>query len=166
MFTLDRTADGAAISTLTEPKDKPTIVLMIPQFDQRGNLPPGIYNATLKEIENRFSSTPHRKRLFKGLVRLLENLKTAGCTTLYLDGSFVTEKEEPGDYDCLWDPTDVTDKLDMDLLKPLEDRKSKYLGDIFVYLPEQRGFPYLEYFQKDEDDNPKGIIKIDLRQPL
>jgi len=33
-------------------------------------------------------------------------------------------------------------------------------------MPERGGFPYLEYFQKDLDDNPKGIIKIDLRKPL
>jgi hypothetical protein len=139
---------------------------MIPSFDQRGNLPPGIHTATLKEVERKFASTEHRKHLFWGLERLLENLKAAGCSTFYLDGSFITKKEEPGDYDCIWYPTGVTAALDKDLLKSLEDRKAKYFGDIFVYIPEHGGFPHLEYFQKDQDDNPKGIIKIDLRKPL
>ncbi|MCC7528858.1 MAG: hypothetical protein IT342_10065 [Candidatus Melainabacteria bacterium] len=139
---------------------------MIPQFDKRGNLPPGIYAATLKEIEHKVASTVNRMRLFSGLKRLLENLKAAGCTTFYLDGSFITDKEEPNDYDCTWDPTGVTAAIDQDILKPLELRKAKYLGDIFVYTPEHGGFPYLEYFQRDQDDNSKGIIKIDLRKPL
>ncbi len=139
---------------------------MIPAFDPRGNLPPGIHAASLREIERSFALTEHRKHLFGGLKRLLENLKSAGCTTFYLDGSFISNKEEPGDYDCTWDPTGVTTALDEDLLKSLEVRKAKYFGDIFVYMPEHGGFPYLEYFQKDSDDNPKGIIKIDLRKPL
>jgi hypothetical protein len=120
----------------------------------------------LKEIELRFASTAHRKHLFGGLKRLLENLKAAGCSTLYLNGSFITDKEEPRDYDCIWDPSGVTAVLDKDILKSLEERKAKYLGDIFVHMPEHGGFPYLEYFQRDQDDNPKGIIKIDLRKPL
>jgi hypothetical protein len=88
---------------------------MIPPFDKRGNLPPGIHTATLKEIERTFASTEHREYLFRGLKRLLENLKAAGCSTLYLDGSFITKKEEPGDYECTWDPTGVTAALDEDL---------------------------------------------------
>jgi len=139
---------------------------MIPAFDKRGNLPQGIYTATLKEVERKFAYTVHRRYLFGGLKRLLENLKAARCTTFYLDGSFITKKEKPSDYDCTWDPTGVTDLLDKDLLKSLEVRKDKYLGDIFVYMPEHGGFPYLEYFQRDKDDNPKGIIKIDLGKPL
>jgi hypothetical protein len=152
--------------SLTEYQDKTILVLMIPPFDKHGNLPPGIHDATLKEIERRFASGPHRKRLFEGLRCLLENLKSAGCATLYLDGSFITEKELPEDYDCTWDPSGVTAALDKDILKSLEERKAKYLGDIFAYMPEQGGFPYLDYFQKDINDNTKGIIKIDLRKPL
>ncbi|MBK9279885.1 MAG: hypothetical protein IPM93_17120 [Candidatus Obscuribacter sp.] len=63
-------------------------------------------------------------------------------------------------------PTGVGQALDPDLLKPLDTRKAKYFGDILVYMPEYGGLPYLEYFQRDIDDNPKGIIKIDLRKPL
>src|SRR5437899_2707285 len=120
---------------------------MMPPFDKRGNLPPGIHTATFKEIERKFASTEHRKHLFSGLKRLLKNLKEVGCTTFYLDGSFITKEERPGDYDCTWDPTGVTAALDKDLLKSSEVRNAKYLGDIFVYMPEHGGFPYLEYFQ-------------------
>ena len=33
----------------------------------------------------------------------LEVLHRAGCSKVYIDGSFVTVKLEPGDYDACWD---------------------------------------------------------------
>lgn len=134
---------------------------------KNGNLPPGMHRASLDEVRRRFAITPHRLELFEGLKRLAIHLKDAGCQTLYLDGSFVTNKEQPGDYDAIWDPVGVTNKIDLDLLSrnKIEERKKKYLGDVFVHIPELNGFPHLEHFQKDrDDDSAKGIIKVDLRQ--
>ena len=37
-----------------------------------------------------------------GLRAALENLKGAGCRTIYLNGSFVTSKDLPNDYDACW----------------------------------------------------------------
>jgi len=34
---------------------------------------------------------------------VLGALTKAGCRRVYLDGSFVTSKPEPGDYDACWD---------------------------------------------------------------
>ena len=38
-----------------------------------------------------------------GLRAALESLKSAGCRTVYLNGSFVTSKEAPNDFDACWD---------------------------------------------------------------
>ncbi len=38
-----------------------------------------------------------------GLGAAMENLKTAGCRTVYLDGSFVTSKDIPDDYNACWE---------------------------------------------------------------
>ena len=38
---------------------------------------------------------------------MLENLKAAGCRTVYVDGSFVTSKELPNDYDACWEEAGV-----------------------------------------------------------
>jgi hypothetical protein len=143
--------------------------LQIPPFMENGNLPPGIHVASLGDIERRFTQTPHRKSLFDGLVRLAIHLKEAGCKTLYLDGSYVTRKETPADYDAVWDPTGVSAKIDPDLLRrnKLPERKQRYLGDVFVHVPEFGGFDHLKEFQLDKGDrSPKGIIKIDLRKPI
>lgn len=140
---------------------------MIPPFDQNGNLPPGVYPATLAEIETRFAVTQHRKRLFSGLKAAAENLKTANCQTLYLNGSFITSKEEPGDYDACWEPLGVDQKVDPVLLTDRATRKAKYLGDIYPRIPElTEGLDHFKSWQVDRDDNIKGIIIIDLREPL
>ena len=39
----------------------------------------------------------------------LTNLSSAGCRLVYLDGSFVTRKERPGDIDACWDVQYVDD---------------------------------------------------------
>ena len=42
-----------------------------------------------------------------GLMAALENLKGAGCQTVYLNGSFVTSKGIPNDYDACWEEAGV-----------------------------------------------------------
>ena len=50
-----------------------------------------------------------------GLRAALEDLKNAGCRTAYVDGSFVTIKAIPNDYDACWDE----DGVDPVLLDPV-----------------------------------------------
>ncbi len=38
-----------------------------------------------------------------GLRSALESLEGAGCRTAYVDGSFVTAKELPNDFDACWE---------------------------------------------------------------
>jgi hypothetical protein len=76
---------------------------MIPGFSRAGSLPAGIYWATRQEIESRFGFSDRRTRLLAGLKSALGALHAAGCRKVYIDGSFVTMKHEPGDYDACWD---------------------------------------------------------------
>ena len=50
-----------------------------------------------------FGGTAHRAELLAGLLDALHDLQRAGCRLAYLDGSFVTDKDAPGDYDLCWD---------------------------------------------------------------
>src|SRR5258708_6051261 len=88
---------------------------MIPSFVNArgvpyGILPPGIHRADLEEVAKRFARTDHRAWLFEGVIAVAEALRSAGCMRMYLDGSFVTAKERPNDYDGCWDPTRVNPK--------------------------------------------------------
>ncbi|MEJ0099375.1 MAG: hypothetical protein WDO12_06385 [Pseudomonadota bacterium] len=80
---------------------------MIPPFDVSGLLPPGVHQAQWAEIVQRFGQNAVRQWLLHGLKRALDALKAAGCTDAYLDGSFVTAKAAPGDYDLCWSVTGV-----------------------------------------------------------
>jgi hypothetical protein len=48
---------------------------MIPQLTATGELPPGIHETTLDEVEAVFAKTLKRCVLFEGLKHALENLK-------------------------------------------------------------------------------------------
>lgn len=104
-----------------------------------------------------------------GLRLALENLKAASCRTAYLNGSFVTSKEIPNDYDACWDETGVDpEALDPVLLTFDPGRatqKAKYMGELFPasIIADTRGLSFFEFFQTDKDTGqPKGIIAIDL----
>jgi hypothetical protein len=116
---------------------------MIPPFDKRGNLPPGIHRATWKEINRRFGGNLHREALLSGLYSALENLQNAGCETVYIDGSFVTTKEKPSDFDGCWDidnvSLDLLDPVLMDFTKRQAAQKKKYRGELFPNLPVVKG---------------------------
>jgi hypothetical protein len=141
---------------------------MIPAFDEEsGYLPPGVHRATLVEIEKRYSTTPSRKRLFAGFMRLARELQAAGCATVYLDGSFITNKLDPGDYDAVWEYQGMDNRIDGVLRDGTTAQiKRKYLGDIFCRMPEILGKDHVEFFQSDRTGVPKGIIRVDLRKAL
>ena len=84
---------------------------MIPQFDADGLLPPGIHQATWDEVAGTFGNTPWRRRLLDGLEMAIDDLRQAGCRTVYIDGSFVTDKEVPNDFDACWDEEGVAPEL-------------------------------------------------------
>jgi hypothetical protein len=131
-------------------------------------LPPGVHDATMLEIEARFATTPHRRRLFDGFVRVSDALRYAGCSTLYLDGSFVTAKPHPSDFDGCWEVAGVDPgKLDPVLLDFNDKRraqKAKFLGEMFIAeLPNTPGATFLEFFQVEKSSGqPKGILRVQL----
>ena len=88
---------------------------MIPAFDPTtGALPPGDHRATLEEIGSRFGFTPRRRWLLKGLRAAVKAFWLAGIEEIFIDGSFCTEKPDPGDVDGYWvEPDDdVYDRID------------------------------------------------------
>ncbi|WP_236739270.1 DUF6932 family protein [[Phormidium ambiguum] IAM M-71] len=143
---------------------------VIPEFDENGNLPPGVHFCEWEEFVERFGTNDLRLRLMRGLRMAMEQLKAAGCRTIYIDGSFVTIKPDPGDFDACWDREDV----DYDYLRQNAPRllnhldraaqKSKYKGEIFRSDQSvgDYGLTSIEFFQRDRKLNPKGIIAIDL----
>jgi hypothetical protein len=146
---------------------------VIPAFDEAtGNLPPGIHDASWEEIIDRFGHNATRRKQLQGLKRALDELASAGCSTVYLDGSFVTAKETPGDFDACWEADGVNaEALHPSLLKlrpPRTAQKRRYQGELVIAdtLAEPFGSVFLESFQRDRDTGAaKGIVRIDLEEP-
>ena len=137
---------------------------MLPALTPSGCLPPGIHAATWAELCSPFGGAGRRAQLLGGLQHAAINLRDAGARDIWLDGSFVTDKEEPGDYDGVWDPrqTDLS-KVDPifidfnDLQTGRAKQKAKYRGELFPHLES------IDFFQKDRNGDPKGIVLLDLR---
>lgn len=51
---------------------------MLPDFDDSGNLPPGVDNVTWDEIVERFGWTSRRRELLDGFKAALEPLRETG----------------------------------------------------------------------------------------
>jgi hypothetical protein len=95
-------------------------------------------------------------------------LQKAGCETVYLDGSFVTSKDNPGDFDGCWDIDSVSlellDPVLMDFSNKQAERKKKFGGELFPNLPDDSP-AFMDLFQSDKSSGEaKGIVAIDLRE--
>lgn len=141
---------------------------MLPEVDPAtGYLPPGVHDAPWACIPPRFGGNPHRAELLGGLLRALLNLAGAGCREVLLDGSFVSERALPNDYDAAWETSGVDPyRLDPVLLDFSNGRaamKAKYLGELFPASAfATAGVCYRDFFQKDRNGVPKGVLLVDL----
>jgi hypothetical protein len=145
---------------------------MIPALDADGNLPPGIHSVSWPELEAHCGQNPHRRRLLSGLRRAAQLLKSVGCKMLYVDGSFVTNKNVPSDFDGCWDRRGM-DLLGLQSADPVlltfanrrAAQKAKYFGELFPAdsMEGASGLTFFNFFQRDKDTGrQKGILALDL----
>lgn len=143
--------------------------MTIPPFSDSGNLPEGIHDASWDEIVDRFGTNVRRRTLLEGLRRALDGLRQAGCQRAYLDGSFVTSKEAPGDFDACWEAAHVSaallDPVFLTFANRRAAQKERFGGELFPadWAADPHGTRFLDYFQQDRTTGePKGIVALDL----
>jgi hypothetical protein len=143
---------------------------MIPPWTPDGLLPAGVHLADWPELKARFGTNSRRRVLLEGFQGASVELAGAGCNRLWLDGSFVTDLDIPGDYDLCWDWRGVDPaKLDPVLLDYSAPGRAairaKYLGDIFVNgIERSSGLTFADFFQRSRDGKDKGIVEFDPRR--
>ncbi len=144
--------------------------MSLPLFDQvSGRLPTGEHFATWEEVTDRFGWNLRRRQLLDGLAEALALLAEAGCRRVWLNGSFVTTKEEPGDFDAVWDQDGVDlDQLDevfFDFADGRRAQKQRFGGELLPNVIEKgSGLVFVEFFQNERDTGRKGIVVIDPRR--
>lgn len=131
---------------------------MIPSFDERGYLPPGVHSATLAEVETRFGRESEVRRVqMESLRWLVELTRRAGVDRLVINGSFVTDVLEPNDVDCVL------------LIGAGFPRDSLAESELVAGLPflelnlvNQEDFDVLvnEFFATDRQSIGKGMVEI------
>ena len=131
---------------------------MIPPFNHEGYVPPGIHLADLQEIEARFGLESELRRAQMESLRWLVDLaRKVGVVRLVVNGSFVSEKYEPNDVDCV-------------LLAgsgfPLDPAAEAELADglpfMQISLVEQAEFDIITgtIYATDRQAIPKGMIEV------
>lgn len=131
---------------------------MIPQFDERGNLPPGIHSATLDEIDARFGQMSEIRQVQMESIRwMVELASRAGVKRIILNGSFVTDTIEPNDVDCLLligrgFPSDIAAEEELNTGLPYLELKLVGLADFNEYVNVT--------FGSDRMGIPKGMIEV------
>jgi hypothetical protein len=131
---------------------------MIPSFDERGYLPPGVHKASLEEVIDRFGhGSEIRQAQADSLRWLIPLCKSAGIARCLINGSFVTNAPEPHDVDCVL------------LQGPLYRRNSSAARELSKGLPflelkrvRQRDFDFFinVMFATDRQMIAKGLVEV------
>lgn len=133
---------------------------MIPPLNEHGYLPPGVHRTTLDEVIARFGvGNDQRVAQGQSLIWLVPLCRAAGIVKLLINGSFVTDRGEPNDVDCI-------------LLQG-----PRYSATTAEAAALKQGLPYLEIkivaagdydtfstiiFATDRDMIPKGVVEVPL----
>jgi hypothetical protein len=131
---------------------------MIPRCNDDGYLPPGIHPATLDEIAARFGQESELRQVQMDSVRWLVDLaRRVGALRIVVNGSFVTDKLEPNDVDCVL-------LLGPDFPRDLEAEAELLAGLPFINLElvDQAGFRQFteRTFATDRNLVPKGMLEV------
>jgi len=142
---------------------------MIPQFRSDGYLPEGLFLASEAEITFRFGTlNAHRSRLVLRLRRWIQLSRQVKAKRLFIDGSFVTAKEQPNDIDAaVWLPDDFADQIAshseaaMELEFMLLSRRPE---EIFGAEDDADWNEWVEFFSRtrEHDGRRKGLVEVEL----
>jgi len=131
---------------------------MIPEFDTRGYLPPGIHPATIDEVGQRFGKQSEIRRVqFESICWLVGLARKAKVIKFIINGSFVTDVIEPNDVDCALLIEEFT-PMDQDLILDILDG----LPFLDVQVVKKEGYDYLveTIFATDRWRVPKGVVEV------
>jgi hypothetical protein len=142
---------------------------MIPHFRDDGYLPEGLHRATEAEVTFRFgSSSPRRRRLAVRVRRWIELSRLTQAHRLLVDGSFVTDKDDPNDVDAV---VLLADDFEEQVARGL-DAALELEGMILTHHPEEifaaedssDWDAWVEFFSRtrEADGRRKGLVEVEL----
>lgn len=131
---------------------------MIPAFNDDGYLPPGVHPATVEEIAARFGRESEMRRVqMESVIWMIELARRSGVQRIVVNGSFVTDKLEPNDVDCV-----LLIGSGFPSEKNAEAELLSGLPFINMELVDRQAFQQFteKTFATDRDLVPKGMIEV------
>lgn len=142
---------------------------MIPEFRDDGYLPEGLHLATDAEITFRFGTvSTQRRRLILRLRGWIELSRLIQAKRSFVDGSFVTNKNEPNDVDAVvWLPEDFAKRIlrgDLEALELETMVLTRRPEEIFAAEDRRDWEDWLEFFGRirEFDGRRKGLVEVEL----
>jgi len=141
---------------------------MIPLFQDDGpNLPPGIHECSLEEIEQRFSAGVKRQELCATLREVCDIARRCGFLDIVIWGSFPTTKEDPKDLDLFIStlPDLDRDALQADCNNLLDHHGARARWGLDVLYSPNNAILYdvvLNGLAYDRYSNRRGLLRIKL----
>ena len=146
----------------------------IPSLDKHGLLPHGIHDCTLAEIGQTFGRNSHRQQLFQHFTNCLKiEIRPSFDNLIYVDGSFVTDKDQPDDIDIVLDLRNTSDGRKWQGLMFMSTHQNRLLREyrihFWVNFPGRNDFSaFFQYigvktarFKGLNPNHLKGILRID-----
>lgn len=141
---------------------------LLPKFDKNGNLPSGIYKPNIDEVIERFRGEHNLVRASRtqSLMEFIEFLRPFAIA-IYIDGSYITSKLEPGDVDLAVILPPKFNYNSTEGEKLLEYAKSKDYSHLEIRRhvqgkQSQKLTKRVDDWTTDRDKNPKGILYLEL----
>ena len=144
--------------------------MVLPEFNRGGDLPPGVYQATLDEVAERFGAARGRRNICTRRLLHVYALaqRTGQLQRFIIFGSYVTAKPDPNDVDVV---------LVMDEGFRLEDcpieiqglfdhavAQARYGASIFWVRPglllSESIDDFVAYWQIKRDGSKRGIVEV------
>ena len=141
---------------------------MIPEFQKDGNIPKGLYKATLQEVREVFGTgSAKRKLLIGNLENIIELAKSTGkLERVIIWGSFISNKDFPQDIDLL---LIMRGDFDLDANPPEVKRIFDYVQGRIVFnadifwtkssIGEEAIGLWIETYQMTRDFESRGIVE-------
>lgn len=144
--------------------------MMMSPFNAQGDLPPGVHQATLVEVVERFGQgAPERVRVTERLQRVIALAQETGkLEQVFIWGSYVTDKPDPGDIDLFlimspdFESNDYTSEMRLVFDSEAAERE---LGTTVFWMTSSAGAQttvafFLEQFQSRRDGGRRGIVEV------
>ena len=132
---------------------------MLPPFDDRGNLPPGIHRCSVDELAKRFGhGSPERLVEMSELREFFAWCQQVGIVRVLINGSFTTARKSPNDVDVVVQLGNDS-RIDEDRLRD-EATRWPFLHLALAMDDDDYMAWATETFGTDRYERPKGVVEV------